>query len=259
MPGRYTRDELILVFLQMVRLPQLEIEEAPEGVVLPTAKSIQWLQDIIDFWYHLVPFSSTVDHIPLNCTAHQDYILLPNNFILDVRNGYIVRRTPNDPHSMGRILRVPLPRFLNFKLAAQGATNVNSPNYYCIVTSGDSIAGYTELSNNQVMLLSPTPSISTIGELWYYKLPPALTAAERPAFPNDYVCLEYLRIRALEWAGIADPGTAHKFCEKITASMKTAGLLNEPEDDEVPFDPLTYRPMPVNRQGGYPYNWMGPV
>jgi hypothetical protein len=104
------------------------------------------------------------------------------------------------------------------------------------------------------MKITPTPTIATQCYLWYYALPPRIEANQKPKFPNDYVCIEYLRIRALEWAGIFEPGTAHKFCEKIVSSMKAAGLMNEPEDDEIPMDEQVYqrRGWGTNRN-----NWMG--
>jgi hypothetical protein len=106
------------------------------------------------------------------------------------------------------------------------------------------------------MKVTPTPTITATGTLWYYQLPPALQADDKPLFPNDYVCIEYIRIRALEWSRIVDPGTAQKFCEKIVGGMKAAGLMNEPEDDEIPFDEQVY--SKGGRYGSNSYSWMEP-
>ncbi len=249
MPNRYARDELIKIALQMVQLPNLEVHDMPNGVVQPNAFAIQWLQDILDFWYHMVPFSATVKSTALNCVANQNYVTLPSDFILDVRNGFVVERIPGNAASKRRVIRVPLQKFINRRLLYQTSTNVDYPNFYCIQGDDDNVS-----TQFQRMQITPTPSISTNGELWYYALPATLESNQKPKFPNDYVCAEYIRIRALEWARVYEPGTAHKFCEKVIAGMKSAGLMNEPEDDEIPFDDLTFR---RGYEGGTAYAWMG--
>lgn len=255
MPNRSTRDELILAALSQAMVPNLEVHDAPEGVVLPEAFCIEWLQDIIDFWYHLVPFSTTVKEVVLNCTANSDVVVLPSDFIIDVRNGYEVQQIPGNVNSYGRLTRVSLQRFRRYRLMSQQnnpASNrtINYPVYYNIVGDDGLDTQY------QTMRITPTPTISTIGRLWYYALPPKLSANDIPKMPNDYVCKEYLRIRCKEWIGRYDPGTAQKFCDKIIGSMKAAGLMNEPEDDEIGMaeDHVHYNTGYVTS-----YNWMGPV
>lgn len=250
MPNRYTRDELIIIALDQAMVPSLQIHECPNGVVQPDAFAIQWLQDIIDFWYHLVPFSATVKKVSLNCVANSDTILLPTDFIVDVRNGFVVQTVPGNLQSFRRRLRLPLQKFISYQLSyqSQGA-NVLFPNYYSI--NGDDNVVFTQ---RQTMLVTPTPTIATVGHLWYYALPLKLEANHFVKMPNDYACIEYVKIRAWEWIGKYNPGTAQQFCDKIVATMKSAGLMNEPEDDEMGFDELTYK------RGGYDgtsYHWMG--
>jgi hypothetical protein len=250
MPNRYVRDELIMIALDQVSLPNLKVHEAPDGIVRSDAYSIQWLQDILDFWYHMVPFSATVGTATVTCTPNSHTVTLPADFILDVRNGYTVQAVPGDATSMRRTLRLPLQRFINRRLQSQRVASALFPLYYCVV-GDDEVA----LTQYQIMQVSPAPSIATVGQLWYYKLPPVLTANTKPKFPNDYACIEYLKIRMLEWAHLFDPGTAQKFCDKIVGGMKAAGLMNEPEDDEIPMDTEVYR-----RPGsGAGYGWMGPL
>lgn len=249
MPNRYCRDELINVMIGMVQLPNLQVHDAPEGVVQQDAYAIQWLQDILDFWFHMMPFSATVKKQAIVCTALSDTLTMPSDFILDVRNGLLVQTIPGDNTSYERKWRVPLQKFINRALLNQHTQTVKYPEFYCIV--GDDGVTVTQY---QTMKITPTPTIATNCYLWYYALPPRIEANQKPKFPNDYVCIEYLRIRALEWAGIFEPGTAHKFCEKIVSSMKAAGLMNEPEDDEIPMDEQVYhrRGWGTNRN-----NWMG--
>jgi hypothetical protein len=252
MPNRYTRDELISIALDMVQLPNLQQHDMPAGVVQPDAFCIQWLQDILDFWYHMMPFSATVDEVAITCVANTDSITLPSDFILDVRNGYLVQTVAGDTKSLRRVFRMPLQKFINRQLQSQRTTSVQYPRFYCIVGDDENIK-----TQYQTMRVTPMPTITVLGKLWYYKLPPVLYSEQKPKFPNDYVCIEYLRIRALEWNRILEPGTAQRFCEKVVAGMKAAGLMNEPEDDEIPMDELTFR------KGGYDsvymnsYGWMG--
>lgn len=233
MPNRDTRDTIILKALDMVNLPNLKNGEAPGGVVKQGSMCIDWLQDIIDFWYHMSPFSATVRATTLNCVAGQPYVALPQDFILDVRNGYLVRRIPTDMLSYARIIRVSVQKFINRKLSHQRSSNMNYPYFYCI-------HDYDTVNQCQLMQITPTPSIATQGILYHYSLPAPLKAGDKPRFPNDYVCIEYMRIRALEWANLMEPGTAQKFCDKVVSGMRAQGLLNEPEDTEIPFDDLTF-------------------
>lgn len=247
MPNRYSRDELIKIALQMAQLPNLDIHDIPGGVVQPDAFSIQWLQDILDFWYHMVPFSSTVMSATLNMSANSNVVVAPTDFILDVRNGYLVQTISSDSLSYKRMYRLPFQKWLNRSLMSQKSTNVQYPSVYCVIGKS---------GGTQIIRVSPTPTQAVLGTLWYYQLPPTLTSSDIPTFPNDYVITEYIRIRALEWARIFDPGTAQRFCEKMVAGMKSAGLMNEPEDDEIPFDDLVYRRQPTS--GLYTtYSWMG--
>lgn len=258
MPNRYCRDELIVRAIDMVQLPNLKQHDCPDGVVQQDAFAIDWLQDILDFWYHMVPFSATVDTVDLNCTANSDTLVLPSDFILDVRNGYLVQQVPGDVASYRRVYRVPVQKFINRQLMNQRSSNINFPRFYSIV--GDQVTTASSgviLSQLQTMQVTPTPNIATVGKLWYYKLPPALLAEEKPKFPNDYVCIEYLRIRALEWSRIFEPGTAQKFCDKVVAGMKAAGLMNEPEDDEMPMDELVFKKGGFDQVYLNSYAWMG--
>lgn len=243
MPNRYERDELIRIALNMAQVPNLQQHDIPDGVVQPDAYSIQWLQDILDFWYHMVPFSSTVVKVSITIPANTTEILLPTDFILDVRNG-LITQTHDNVNSKKRLIRVPLQKWINRDL------------YYTNLTD------FSQVSNRHPLFymiqglyakVTPQAAISRASELWYYALPAALASNEKPIFPNDYVITEYIRIRALEWCHAFEPGTAQKFCDKIVAGMRAGGLLNEPEDDEIPFDTLVYS-HPGNQQG---YAWMG--
>jgi hypothetical protein len=248
MPNRYSRDQLIKIALDMVHLPNLAVHDAPHGVVQHDAYCIQWLQDILDWWYSKVPFSATLVEVVLNATALQGTIELPENFIVDMRHGYMVETIPGDIRSYQRRMRLDSQAFLTMKLQHQRAVNVNFPLYYCI-------QGLTA-TGRQLMQITPTPTIATQGRLPYYALPEPLEAGDIPPFPASRICIEYLRIRALEWQGIYEPGTAEKYCDKLLVAAKASGLMNEPESNTVTFGPEYGRTYGVYQST---YAWMGPV
>ena len=247
MPNRYCRDEILHIALDMAHLPNIDIRERPDGVILPTAHSIQWLQDILDWWYEIVPFSTTVVSTTLNLTANVSTATLPIDFIIDVRNGYTVESVAGDSKSYMRTLRLPFQKFLNAQLRSQKAGNTNIPSYYCI---------RGKANNRQKLLnVTPTPTQNVNGILWYYQLPAVLQATDFPEVASDKILIEYVRIRACEQMRVYDPGTAEKYCERLLSMVKAAGLLNEPEDDEIPLDTHAMRPGNYNS----PYAWIGPV
>ena len=228
----------------MVQIPNLDSHDRPKpsGLILPDAFCIQWLNDILDFYYHLKPFSTTVTKRQLNIPANTQDITLPDDFILDVRNGYVVQTT-EQPNSLERLYRVPLQKWINRDLRYQQLTpQANQcPDYYMIMSG--------------VLKITPVAGVDKNAWLWMYALPPQLTAGAKPQVPNDYMLIEYIRIRALEWIGSFEPGTAVKFCEKVVGSLQSNGLLNEAEDDEIPLDTLVYRKPGV--YNGSSMAWMG--
>lgn len=248
--NRYSRDELIRIALDMAQVSGLSNHDVPDGVVQPDAFSLQWLQDIVDWWYHTVPFSVTVKRLPLNCVANQNYIEMPQDFIVDVRNGYRVQTIVGDIYSLKRSKRVDYQKFMNWEDYYRRSANVLFPMLYCVI-------GVTS-NGRQQMLITPTPTVSTVGELSYYALPPLLQAGDVPMFPADKITIEYIRIRALEFSRIYDPGTAERYCDRLLNAAKASGLMNEPESDDLPLDDLSYRSNQLHNQYS-PYTWMGPI
>jgi len=251
--NRYTRDQICGFALDMAQLPNLDAKDRPSGTIVAGAFTPQWLQDVIDFWFHMVPFSATVKTATGTISANADHIVLPSDFVLDVRNGLTVQTIQGDSLTYKRTVRVPLQKWINRNLASQKTTDVKYPTYYTVW--GDDALTSTQY---QFMYLAPIPTITVPYKLYYYALPAVLTGSQKPKVPNDYVCIEYVRIRALEWARVYDVGTAQRFCDKIVGGMKAAGLMNEPEDDEIPFNDLVYRRRDsATLLSQSTYAWMG--
>ena len=160
MPNRYTRDELIRRALDKVQLPNLTAHDMPNGTIQPDAFCIDWLQDILDFWHHMVPYSTTVVNTSLNITANVETVLAPTDFILDVRNGYTVETIAGDTKSHKRMYRIPFQKFLNRKLYYQKLTDVKYPYFYCVI-------GKDTTTSRQVIRTAPTPTQNVNATLWY--------------------------------------------------------------------------------------------
>lgn len=251
MPNRLTRDQIITNALDQSQAQNLINHDIPNGIVQPNAFSIQWIQDILDYWYNVFPFSSTVvPEFSLPIPANTTDVTLPTDFILDVRNGYIYQPT-DQVSSQRRMIRVPLQRWINRDVQHK-ALNIGSSS--ASVTTAYTLF-YTILGDPKVIKVTPQVATNTPGFLWYYKLPDILESNTIPALPNDYALVEYLRLRSLEWIGVLPAGTAMAFSNKIVAVYKSSGLLNETEDDEIPFDSINYR---RGTDFYNTYQWMGP-
>jgi hypothetical protein len=245
MINRYTRDELIMAALQMADVPSLIPIDMPDGVITEDAMSVGWLQEILDFWYTKVPFSCTIKKSTLTIAANSQTLEMPDDFILDVRDGLIVQDT-SATDSKTRKYRTPLQDWITIDLSYQGRTDIKTPYWYTVL--------YDEELDKTIMKTTPVTNEDRSAELWYYQLPPKLGPNQRPRFVSDYIIKEYIRIRALEWCRAYEPGTAQKFCDKLVGGMKAGGLLNEPENTRIPFAHDSFLPKP----NATPFTWMGP-
>src|SRR5262245_66383754 len=91
----------------MAQLPNLDVHDRPSGTIVAGAFAVQWLQDIIDFWYHMCPFSATITTATTTIPQAQDcYLLLPD-FILDVCNGALLQTIAGYPLAYQRAVEEP--------------------------------------------------------------------------------------------------------------------------------------------------------
>src|SRR5262245_53283990 len=102
---RYTRDQIIHRALLAAKLPNLIVHDMPDGVVSQDADMLFWLQEILDYFYTHCPVAMTVHSVELNCTAQSNQLILPEDFSIDVRNGYLHQMIPGDPYSYQRTQR----------------------------------------------------------------------------------------------------------------------------------------------------------
>lgn len=236
MPCRYTRDEILHMALDEAQVANLDQHDRPNGVIQQNALCIGWLQQVLDQIHNVIPASATVVKKEIVCKAQEEIVVLPEDFIVDMRNGLLVQTIPGNRQSFKRAERVPLQKMLNRMVSHQGASNVNYPTWYCV--AGDDGNPITQL---QTMYIAPIPSIDAQAVLWYYQKPQPLQANQKPKLPGEEPLIRYVRIRALEWIGVAELGTSDKAAQIAVSQYKASGLFNEPEEDEIPMDSAVYR------------------
>lgn len=228
--NRLNRDQILVRGLDMVDSPSLDTKDRPSGAIIAGALSVGWLQDALDLFHNEFPWAGTVKStaITLDTTG---LVSVPADFILDVRNG-ITLPAPNQR----RLARLPLQKLISYQLAD---TTAGVPRGYT-VTEPD-------------LRIFPMPDKSYSATLWYYALPTVLSANTLPKFPSDWVLVEYVRLRGLEWLQKIAPGSAMAYAREQIAALRKSGLAGEPEDDEIPLDPLRFRPAGPSA----PWDWMG--
>jgi hypothetical protein len=222
----------------MAEVPSLNVIDVSNGnpfsgTINASAMSIEWLQEILDFFHTIVPWAGIVTSTSVTFTDSTATIALESDFILDVKDGLLI--TVNSVTR--RLRRVGLQNLISMSLN----TNEGVPLVYCV-----------QATNFRV---TPTPDQTYTGTLWYYARPSALSSSTVPSFPSDLTLIEAVRIRAMEWIRAVPPGTALGYCETQVAKLRKSGLGHEPESMDIPLDPYVYRP-----QAGEPgWAWMGSV
>lgn len=235
--NRLTRDQIITRALDMADAPTLNAKERPSGAILPTAMSIGWLQDGLDFFHTRFPWGSTIQTTSITWVTGQETYALPSTFIADVRDGII------HASDQGRMMRKGLPWLLD--IGKSSASQYGKPSFYAVVGGN--------------LYVRPVPSAQWISQvptstLYYYQLPAALAASGVPSFPSDLVLVRYVYLRAMEWLRSVPPGMAEQYGVSVLADLQKQGIGNEAEDTQIPFDRNAF---PGNRQGHDPNSWMG--
>jgi hypothetical protein len=250
--NRYTRDEVLHTALDMADVATLEVHDRPDGVILPKAHSIKWLQNMLDMFYNRYPFAGEVVKAAMLVQAHQEDVLLatppevipgeiapslylPHDFAIDVTDGLII------PYGESTFYRVK-------KIAFQPWLRVQT--FYRSAQAPQARVLYYTIINNRIKTV-PLIAQSVLADLWYYRLPPVLEANDIPRFPDDWTLIEYVRLRAMEW--VRHPavpiGTAKAYAEAELSADRQAGLLQRSEEDQLPL--ATY-----GTAGGDSYNEM---
>ena len=235
--NRLSRDNILIQALDMADLPELDNHDRPSTTIVSTAFAINWLQRAIDEVYQEFPWAGTVTSTTGSVSALNTANAAPSDFILDVRDGLLL----DISGTTKSLIRRNFADIMQYQARNnQGGTPVKSPpNLYTFT--------------NRTLRLDVTPDISYNYTLWYYQMPAILAAGDTPTFPSDHVLVDFVYLRALEWARRIPQGSAMKYLREIEVpALRAAGLGQAPEMDHIPLDRQQFRG--VRRR---PWDWLG--
>lgn len=241
--GTYTRDEILDKALSLIDAATLNHHDRRGGIIDPNAFCISWLQQSLDMYHSRYPFSADVTSAAMTISINQSHLTVtatptlyvPANFMLDVKHGLVL--TINS--QTRRLPRKAFPQWLDVYNASLTQPQI-APLLYTI--------------HGGRMHIAPLTTTAYAATLWYFAKPAPLVADSVPNFPDDWVLVEYVRIKGLEWLKQHPPGTASAYMRKELGAMKQAGLLNETEFDAFPIEQTVI----AGRDGTDRNLWMGP-
>ena len=246
--NRLSRDEIIHTALDMADLPTLNMKDRPEGILLPNAISIQWLQQAMDAFHKRYPFAVDAVTVDMLYIANSDRLVLvedntknlPDDFTLDLRDGILLQ--PGPEQIVGRLRQRSLQSFINLNLQFQHHRG-QYPVAYCVM--GD-----------DHIKVGPISDISYLMTMWYYKQPAKLRAEEKPKGFDEWCLIEYVRLRSLEWIRLLPPNTAKDYLNKELANLKAIGMLNNTEYEKLPLQNIVFLDAMLGTSSS-PFAWMG--
>lgn len=247
--NRMTRDELLHGGLDQADLASLDQHDRPHGVIVEGAYSISWLQQGLDWFHQAYPWAALIKTATLAIVANVDTYELPTDYVQDVRDGLILQ----DGSNKGRVRRRGLTNILDGQVSlAPGQTLTQRPAWYSVHSLGTTQTAASGFP--KVIQVFPMPDRAYTGTLYYYALPNVLIdGAVVPVFPSDYILIEYLRIRGLEWGRQLPVGTHMEFAKKALGDLQSSGFGREAEDNVIPLDPSVFRkPVAYDRN-----SWLG--
>lgn len=219
--NRLQRDQIINRALDLADSSVLDAKDRPsDPTIAAGALSVEWLQEAIDLFSKRFPWSLNITDLPITIAENDTTISLPSDFILDYKNGIVLAE------DAGRVYRRSLNSVLNAPVGTSASPNRGTPQIYAV--QGTNI----KFAPKAIKEFSAT--------LHYYSLPTALTTSEIPSFPDDYILVHYVWIKAQEWHRIVPIGSALKYAEDRIKDLQKAGLGLEAESTEIELDPLTF-------------------
>jgi len=244
--SHYCRDEILTQGLELAASPTVIQHDMPGGMVASNAWSIKWLQNALDLFHRKYPFSSDIVDVNITIRASNvDLVLssdlvtyLPTDYIIDVKDGIDI--TINN--QIFFLIRKSYQYWRRYYLTCQ-----NTPSSRPYI--------YTKI-NNKIKVL-PLLDNPVSGVLHYYSLPSALNPQDPVTFPDEFILIEFVRLKALEWTRAREVpiGTAQQYLVKQLAGLRVSGLLDEPEfEDAVPLNNNQIILDNVDRN-----SWMGPI
>lgn len=240
--NRLTRDQILLKGMALADVPSLDAHDQPTpGTITATAFSIDWLQEAIDWFYQQVPMAGILTPTTVIIAQATGTFSLPSDFLLDMRDGIIV----TSPEPRKRLIRVAGQEYVTRLTMRSSTSATQRPTFYLVLPPS-------------VYCFGPSgqlPDQAYSAQLWYYALPAALSSSTIPTMPGaDLTLVEFVRMKALEWARSLPPGSALEYAKARVAEIQKSGLFSDPEADAIPFDNRRFR---QSGEDNY-YDWMGP-
>lgn len=223
----------------MADLPELDNKDRPSSTIVSGALSINWLQRAIDDAHQEFPWAGIVTSTTGTLAASSLNVatFAPSDFILDVRDGLLL----DIAGSTKSLIRRNHSDIMQFQASNnQGGSPVKSqPALYAFT--------------GRTLRLDITTDLAYTYTLWYYQMPAVLAAGDTPIFPSDHALVDYVYLRALEWARRVPQGSAMKYFREVEiAAIRAAGYGQEPESDHIPLDRQQFRG--ARRR---PWDWLG--
>lgn len=226
--NRLTRDDILDRALNRIDSASLSQKDRPGGVISPNAMCLTWLQDGIDLFHRVFPWTGLITTSAVSLSTTTNTYALPADFSHDVRDG--LRIVQPSPKLNRRLRRKSLSWFLS-----QDSTSaeIGCPGAYTIIGTN--------------LRVWQWPDTSYAGEFWYYKLPPALGPGDRPNFPDDWTLIEFVHLCGKEWTTEKEPGTSIAYANTMIAALRKSGLGEESENDALELDASFWRPSGSGR------------
>lgn len=237
--NRLSRDDILIQALDMADLPELDQKDRPSATIVSAAFSINWLQRCLDEMHQEFPWAGNVTSGTGSVSALNTTSFAPADFVLDVRDGLLL--------DIAGSTRPLIRRNFQDIMAFQAKNNMGGT-----PTKGQPLR---YAFRRRTLSLDITPDQSYNYRLWYYQLPATLGGTDIPEFPSDHVLVDFVYMRALEFARKVPQGSAMKYLREVEIpSLRTAGLGQEPENDHIPLDREQFRG--ARRRN---WSWLGDV
>ena len=105
--NRLDRDTILNRALDRADSPTLDQKDRPSNPTIAAgALSLQWLQEGIDLFHKLWPFSANITSVTVTIAVNDTTITVPSDFILDYKNGIVL------DDDKGRLWRKSLSKIL---------------------------------------------------------------------------------------------------------------------------------------------------
>lgn len=234
--NRLSRDMIISEALNMIDSPALDHKDRPGGILQPNAMSITWLQEGLDYIQRNYPIGGQITNDDWVLSSGAITTTVPDNYLIDFENGIMIT---SPTHVRRRLIRTPMDTMMNYNLRNTGSTG--TPSRYTI--TGTSIT------------YDITAKETYTGIFKYYKLAAPMQPDTVPTFPDDFMLVEYVRLRGLEWQGQAEKGAAMTYAYGLIGRLTASGLAQEAQRTSFPLDPTIFHPSGNTQYGGSA--WLG--